>query len=220
MKSVDPRTLLTTIVLVVPIAFTFCIVAATMPQWWIKINFENTPMSWLQSTILSTCAFLLLLNTLLLYRHKAGTSRNNIILYAMICCAFALLSLDEAFQIHERIRGGLLQPNHIGTSLPFIGAGDIVLPLYAFFGTFLACFFLKSISRNKKASLLFKLGFIVSVCAVIIDTIEFIPKSDISSFRVIQFAEELLELCAQSLFLSSFADLTFCNLADKNICDH
>jgi hypothetical protein len=37
---------------------------------------------------------------------------------------------------------------------------------------------------------------------------------------VIQFAEEILELCAQSLFLSSFADCTFCMLPDKNVCDH
>jgi hypothetical protein len=220
MKRVDPRTLLTIIVMVVPIVFTSGIVAATMPQWWIKINFENTPMSWLQSTMLSTCAFLLLFNTLLLCQDKTDSCRKNIFLSAILCCAFALLSLDEAFQIHERIRGGLLQPKHIGTSLPFIGDGDIVLPLYAFFGAFLSWFFLKSISKNKKAIVLFKLAFTVSLCAIIIDTFEFIPKSDIPSFRVLQFAEEILELCAQSLFLSSFSDLIFCKASEKFVCNH
>ncbi|MGE5670588.1 MAG: hypothetical protein ACM31E_04035, partial [Fibrobacterota bacterium] len=191
-----------------------------MPHWWIKINFENTPMSWLQSTILSICAFLLLFNTLLLCQNKDDTCKKNILLNALTCCAFTLLSLDDAFQIHERIRGGLLQPNHIGSSLPFISDGDIVLPLYAFFGAFLAYLFLKSITANKKASLLFKLAFLASLCAVAIDTIEVVPKSDISSFRVIQFTEEILELCAQSLFLASFADLTFCKASDKNVCSH
>jgi len=220
MKSVSSRTLLTITLLAVPLLFTGAVVTATMPHWWIKINFEHTPMSWLQSTILSTCTFLLLFNTLSIYQHKAGNYKNNILLNAIMCCAFALLSLDEAFQIHERIRGGILQPNHIGTSIPFIGDGDIVLPFYAFAGTFLSYFFLKSIATNRKASLLFKIGFIVSLCAVTIDTITFVPKSDLSSFRVIQFVEEILELCAQSFFLSSFADCTFCMLPDKNVCDH
>src|SRR5512133_325015 len=138
MKRVGPRTLLTILLLIVPFVFTSGIVAASMPHWWIKINFENTPMSWLQSTILSICAFLLLFNTLLLCQNKDDTCKKNILLNALTCCAFTLLSLDDAFQIHERIRGGLLQPNHIGSSLPFISDGDIVLPLYAFFGAFLA----------------------------------------------------------------------------------
>jgi hypothetical protein len=220
MKKNDSRTLLTLILLVLPFVFTGGVVAVTIPHWWIKINFENTPMSWLQSTILSICTFLFLFNTLLMIQHQPHGYRKNVLINIVMCCAFALLSLDESFQIHERIRGGIFQPNHIGTSLPYIGDGDIVLPLYAIFGTFLSYFFLKSIKDNRKASLLFKIGFIVSVCAVTIDTIEFIPKSDISSFRVIQFAEEILELCAQSFFLSSFADLTFCMAQDKNVCDH
>jgi hypothetical protein len=220
MKRVDPRTLLTIILLSLPFLFTSGVVMATLPYWWIKINFENTPMSWLQSTIMSTCAFLFLFNALLLCQHKAGNYKNKILLNMIMCCAFALLSLDEVFQIHERIRGGILQPNHIGTSLPFISDGDIVLPLYALAGTVISYFFLRFISSNRKAALLFKIGFVVSVCAIIIDTIAIVPKSDIATFRVIQFAEEILELYAQSFFLSAFADYTFCMLTDKNLCNH
>jgi hypothetical protein len=220
MKKVDSRTLLTIILLLLPLLFASGIVAGTMPHWWIKINFENTPMSWLQSTLLSICTFLLLLNTLSVLHYQPHSFKKTVILNAIMCCAFALLSLDESFQIHERIRGGILQPNLIGTSLPFIGDGDIVLPLYAFFGAFLTYFFLKSIATNRNASLLFKIGFVVSLCAVTIDTIEFVPKSDLSSFRVLQFTEEILELLAQSLFLSSFADITFCMLPGKGVCDN
>lgn len=205
MKRPDHRTLLTLLLLAVPILFAGGIIAATMPQWWIKINFENTPMSWLQSTIMSICSFLLLFNAFLCHQ-KNETSKKNMLLYALLSCAFAFLSLDEAFQIHERIRGGILQPNHIGSSIPFVGDGDIVLPLYAFFGAFLSYFFLKSIRENNQATLLFKTGFILSLCAVTIDTIEFVPKSDILSFRVVQFTEEILELCGQTFFLTAFAD--------------
>ncbi|MAX65759.1 MAG: hypothetical protein CME66_02385 [Halobacteriovoraceae bacterium] len=202
--------------LTIPFIFLFdcifivlCILAGG-ERYWDHISYEHSHLTWLSSLQLffigTTCLTIWI-----------GKSNNRLDLkklkqfwlWPFLGFSFIFLSLDEKFQIHERLREGVFKPNHIGTNLPGIGAGDFLHILFAVIGLALSYFIYKQIKKNKIALIYLILALIISLYTVISDAFSEIPNLNSSQtyieiFRFHQFTEEILEILAQLFFFSTF----------------
>jgi len=177
---------------------------AAYPQWWRHVNYEKSPLTWFSSMQLMLIAVLGFTAFVLAGRsaHVPAPAWCNR-LWLVFSAAFAVLSLDERFQLHERLREGLFKPRAIGMDLPGIGPGDFLLPLYALGGLAVLCLLLPYFRSSRMSLTCLALAVTMTVVALALDVSHTAPGTDVMIFRRMQFTEEILETLAQSFFLIS-----------------
>ncbi len=183
------------------------LVALGWPEWWKNINYELSELTWfssLQLAFIGASAFQNFVALKLTDPNSPSILRRN--LWLLLGMGFFFLSVDEAFQIHERLREGVFKPHNIGTNLPGIGPGDFLLVVYAIVGLFIAYHLFKLIRTTPIALRWFVSAVLLSVVMVLVDAADPTGRSVIHQ-RIEQFIEEIIETLAQMCFLISF--LTF-----------
>ncbi|QJD86737.1 hypothetical protein [Cohnella herbarum] len=181
--------------------FLLLLIAAAWPQYWRFIAAETTPLAWLESVLLLLVAGIAGLNAFV-GTIDGDMNRKSISGWTLLAAAFAWLALDERFALHERLRDRVLKPTGIKL-LPWMEAGDWLIPLYAVCGIAALWGIWRLIGANRSARVFLVVALCVSVCAVAMDTID-IRRLDKSAERLLQSVEEGLETIAMTSFLSSF----------------
>lgn len=164
-------------------------------RYWLYIATEQTPMTWLQSTILVLCAAVCAAHA-----GQSWLMSGRLLPWAPLSAGFLALALDERFAIHERVRESALSDTGIG--LPWGAPGDLLLPVYAVVGLLALPALLGAVGHDRTAWRL--LVGAVALCAVVvgIDTVD--PDAmSVSVERLEQTTEEVLELLAGTLILLS-----------------
>lgn len=183
------------------ILFISLLVFVKWPKWWEYVIFERTPMTWFESILLFSCSLLAFICALLNY---LNLKNKNMIIWLVISIGFTILTLDERFAIHERIRDLFLAPNGLKFPLFFwTPPGDFILLLICFISLAFVPFIYKLLKKRKLALLFFKFAFILTLIAVILDSMEWKTYS-IQIQRIEQFVEEIIETIAMLFYLNSF----------------
>lgn len=183
-----------------PLAFVALLLALRWPQYWLWINFEQTPMTSLEVAVMASTAMLALLagsRAWLYGRPHAQT-------WWLLAAAFLFFALDDRFALHERLRDRFLAPHGVSVPLlPWVSPGDFVVMLYAAIGLLFLPRVWRMLGAHAGARLRLGLGLAVAVVAVSLDTID-LGLLPVAGQRLEQTIEECLELAAQVLFLQSF----------------
>lgn len=122
--------------------------------------------------------------------------------WTITAAAFMWLALDERFALHERLRDHYLKRTGIRL-LPWMEAGDWLIPLYAVCGLAAVWALWRLFGRGVAARAFFAAGLVIAFCAVSMDTID-IRSLGKDSERLLQTIEECLETAAMTAFVSSF----------------
>jgi hypothetical protein len=183
------------------IGFMLLMVVAAWPQYWRFVAAETTPLTWLESVLLILTSFVTGLIAFL--EAIAGKSARKVFLgWIALTAAFAWLSLDERFALHERVRDRFLKPTGMKL-LPWMEAGDLLIPFYMLCGLAATWGIWKLIGSRRGARLFLVSGIILSAVAVSMDTID-IRSLNVGTERILQSVEEGLETLAMTSFLSAF----------------
>jgi hypothetical protein len=185
------------------IGFMVLLALAGWPQYWRFVASETAPLAWLESMLLVLTAFTAILIAYI--DGLAGVVKRPRYLthgWLIVALGFAWLAMDERFAVHERIRDRFLKPTGIKL-LPWMEAGDWVIPIYMVCGL-AAVWGIWQLFEGRGTSRRFFVGaLLLSVCAVMMDTID-VRSLDIGSERLLQSIEEVLETLAMTAFLSAF----------------
>lgn len=177
--------------------------AAAWPEYWRFIAAETTPLAWLESVLLVLTAAVTGLIAFVEGLFGAGrASRKKVLGWCVVAAAFAWLALDERFALHERLRDRFLKPTGIKL-LPWMEAGDWLIPLYMVCGLLALWGIWKLIGDIRNARIFLIIGLLIAVIAVGMDTID-IRSLDKGAERLLQSVEEGLETLAMTSFLSAF----------------
>jgi hypothetical protein len=184
------------------LAFLALAIAADWPKWWVNINYEVSPLTWFSSVQLlaigCVCFGNLALSRLLAERLEQAPRRTQV--WAALGAGMFFLALDERFQLHERLREGVLKPNGIGTDLPGIAPGDFVLVLYALAGIALCWLLYRWLGGAARAWLV--AAILLGVVATSMDAADLHGES-VELVRTEQFIEEILETLTQMSFFAA-----------------
>lgn len=177
------------------------LVAAGWPQYWRFVAAETTPLAWLESVLLVMTAAVAGLITYLEVI-EGQRSRRVVQGWLVVALAFLWLALDERFALHERLRDRLLKPTGIKL-LPWMEAGDWVIPIYMFCGLAAVWGIWRLLGREGASRQFFVAALVLAACAVLMDTID-VRSLDKDKERLLQSVEEGIEALAMTSFLSSF----------------
>jgi hypothetical protein len=181
-------------------AFALLMVAAGWPQYWRYIAAETVPLAWLESVLLALTAMAAGMRAFAAKATGEGDWAPRA--WTAIAAGFALLSLDERFAVHERIRDRLLKPTGVRL-LPWMEAGDWIIVLYALCGLAVAWNLWKLLAPRRAARAFFAAAVAIAAVAAGMDTID-IRSLDKGAERLLQSVEELLETASAASFLSAF----------------
>ncbi len=190
-----------------------CFVLWDWPEWWVNVNFEASPLTWFSSVQLILIGLCCALNGLLARQEATGARlwREQGWAWLGLAAGFWFLSIDERFQIHERLREGFFKPRGIGTELPGIGPGDFMLLLYAAAGV-AVCTRLWRYFQSRFARGALLAAILVALTSTVMDAIDFHSMAK-ETLRREQFVEEILETLAQMLLFVTFSRHTLDLLA-------
>lgn len=180
-------------------SFVAGLVAAAWPQYWVYLAAETTPLAWLESVLLALVAFVC---GLLAYAESAGGRGTAVRWWLLLTAGFALLALDERFAVHERLRDNWLKATGIRL-LPWMEAGDWLIPLYAACGLVMAWGILRLLSGHRPAKFFFAAALLLAGIAAGMDTVD-IRSLGKGTERLLQSVEEIIETAAMLSFLSAF----------------
>ncbi len=176
-------------------------VAASWPQYWRFVASETSPLAWLESVLLVLTSFVA--GLIAYVENMAGRQPKPVIRgWLVVVAAFAWLAMDERFALHERVRDRFLKPTGIRL-LPWMEAGDWLIPLYMICGLAAVWGIWRLIGANKTSRNFFAAALLMSACAVGMDTID-VRSLDKSAERLLQSVEEGIETLAMTSFLSAF----------------
>jgi hypothetical protein len=175
----------------------FLSVYLAWPEWWIYVNYEQSPLTWFSSVQLMLIG--VVCGAIAHFQNRA----RDLWLWSGMGAAHFYFSLDERFQFHERMRDRFFKPHDIGTHIPGVGAGDFLFLIFAAAGLVVFYFLVRSMWKFRGPSLIFALGIVFALIAVISDA-QPIQVNDLMAARTEQFWEEIFETLAQMSFLTSF----------------
>jgi hypothetical protein len=182
----------------IPAAFVVFFIVARWPEYWMWINFENTPMTSLEVGVMYTAA--LVAAACGTVYHVTDFDRFAARWWWALGAALFYLGLDDRFAIHERIRDQLLAPAGIRIPGLPIAPGDFILLAYALVGLVFT-WKGRALWRARPAiERCFLAGVIVSAVAVLMDAYD-IARFSIPAQRLEQTLEEICELIGQTCFL-------------------
>ena len=175
---------------------------AGWPNWWRFIAPEASPMTWLQSVVLVVAGT----GALLLAVHaRAAADQVAVRAWAVLGAGLLLLSLDERFSAHERLRDHVLAPLDVGPSvLPWVAPGDVVLLAVAAVGLALLPVVVRGLRADAGSLRAFALGVGLSVVAVLADSVD-PARWGTAGERWEQTIEEVVELAAGLSYLAAVA---------------
>ena len=191
------------------------------PHWWCMIIYERCPLTWYSSTQLVICGFLLLplwfIGTIV-HTDTKIRQRNRFVLF--LALAFFFLSIDETFQIHERLREGVFKPHGIGTHLPGIAPGDFLFLIYAAAGIAIAWLLRPILKLDRRATLFFVAGMSLAAVSVGIDITHCsVASRDLfDASAAWQVTEEICETASQSCMMIAFTLLNIRLIEDLTAC--
>lgn len=180
------------------------------PEWWRNINYETSPLNWfssMQLALIGATAFLVFSTSFLCLNEP----RQKRLLWMLLAFAFFYFSIDEQFQIHERLREFVFKPHHIGTNLPGIAPGDFLLVFYAIVGLCVASVLVGSLRACRPSLYWFFAAVCIAAVAVGLDAADWSSRSNRVQ-RTEQFIEEIGETLAEMSFLISFVLFYFSKL--------
>ena len=186
------------------ILFVAAMIVGKWPNYWVYIASEMTPMTWWESMVLFACCLFALLNAFLIFIQN-GYSR-RVLIWFLLAAAFFFLTLDERFALHERVRDNWLAPRDVKL-LPWVGAGDFLLLLYAIIGLVFLRYLFRELQLRKAAVRWFIAGAAAGAFAVILDSFD-VSKMSLAKERLEQTVEEVFELGAMLAFLLAFSLIT------------
>lgn len=199
-RALVPRKVERAVLVGVPAAvggFVVLLAAARWPEYWAWIAPEQTPTTWLSSTILmlSSAGALLLAASRRMRGHE-GAAR-----WLVLGIGFGCLALDERFALHERVRDGYLAPRDLSVPfLPWVAPGDFLLLGYAVVGLAVLPLVLRCFSSDARARRLVLTGVALAAAAVVVDSFDVAAMSTVMEIRA-QTAEEIVELASTTCFL-------------------
>ncbi|WP_199621923.1 hypothetical protein [Paenibacillus alkalitolerans] len=179
--------------------FTVFLMASSWPRYWLYIIAEKSTMGWLQSVLLFACAFAAAMLASLACAGESARQRQW--LWSAMAVAFAMLMLDERLMLHERLRERFLERSGMKL-LPWMAAGDLVMPIYALCGLAVFYFLFREMSAYRWPRIFLMAGVGFALAAVAIDsyhTVAVLP----------QTVEELLETGANLSFWSAMMKAVF-----------
>ncbi len=126
-------------------------------------------------------------------------------IWAVLAAGFAVLALDERFDLHEALRDFVLRPLGVLTNSAWIKPGDVALLLFVVAAIALSRWVLTELKVRRVAVWLYVAGLIVSLVAAVLDAV---PDAVIATWPAPGFwdytAEEVGEVWAEMLFLGAF----------------
>jgi len=182
---------------VVAVAAPTVLAAARWPRWWSDIAPEQTPMTWLQSVVLTTAAAASALAAVVDFR--------RVRLWLLLAAGFLALAIDERFALHERLRDNFLAPRGVALPfLPWVAPGDFLLLVGAVAGLLLLPHLLPLFRYDRSALRALWLGVACAALAVGVDSVD--PQTwTIAQERVQQSLEECLELISDLSLCTAIA---------------
>jgi hypothetical protein len=182
-------------------SFVVLLVAGRWPEWWKWVVYEDTPMTWMESIILFTIGLTGLTGAAAAYLEEDDASARR---WFLLGAAFLVMSLDERFALHERVRDRILAPRGIHL-FPFFwtAPGDFVLLLEALVGVATLPFFWPLFKERPAARRCLYGAVLASLSAVLMDSVDIKPWPAAGQ-RLEQFWEEILETAGMLLFLNAF----------------
>tara|TARA_Y100000590_G_scaffold470454_1_gene665197 strand:- start:63731 stop:64357 length:627 start_codon:yes stop_codon:yes gene_type:complete len=189
------------------------------PKYWEHINYEYSHLTWLSSVNLIITGLVCILSFLLTELSNPVKEITQRYIMGFLGVGFIFLSLDEKFQIHEKLRENFFIPNEIGTNISGIGAGDFLHILIAIFGLAISRFIYIKIKKSKLSIILFTSALTLAFISVITDATSPVVRDDslLSQSELMrsinhQFTEEILETTAVIFFGSCFINYFFIEL--------
>lgn len=191
-----------------PAAFVAFLLVARWPEYWKWINYEDTPMTSLEVTVMYTSALVAFAGGAHAWLHGSRDRWS----WWLLGAAFFYFALDDRFAIHERIRDHILAPHDVRIPfLPWTAPGDIILLVYALVGLALLPRLLPVFKGTRAAHVRLLCAVAVAAVAVLLDAYD-IHRLSVDLQRLEQVVEECLELTAQVLFLQAFVLAWFSRL--------
>ncbi|MEL7450556.1 MAG: hypothetical protein AAFN78_15190 [Pseudomonadota bacterium] len=146
----------------------------------------------------------------------AGDSRSRPRwIWAVLAVGFAVLALDERFDLHEALRDTVLRPLGVFTNSAWIKPGDVALLLFVIAAIALSRWVLVELKPHRVAVGLYISGLVVALVAAVLDVV---PDAIIATWPAPGFwdytAEEVGEIWAEMLFLGAFLLVLDRRLAD------
>ncbi|HEU0186599.1 MAG TPA: hypothetical protein VFR06_01765 [Gallionellaceae bacterium] len=183
-----------------PALFVTLLIVIQWPEYWQWINFEMTPMTSLEVSVMYTTALVAFTAGARSWLRHEAEYRD----WWLLGGGFFYFALDDRFAIHERIRDKILIPHDISLPfLPWVGPGDFILLVYAAIGIALLPRFARLFRAHRRALRLLFAAVGVAFVAVMLDSVN-IDRLSEDAQRLEQTIEECLELTAQVLFLQAF----------------
>ena len=136
-------------------------------------------------------------------------------IWAVLAVGFAVLALDERFDLHEAIRDFVLRPLGVLTNSAWIKPGDVALLLFVAAAIALSRWVLIELKPRWVAVWLYVAALVLSLVAAVLDAV---PDAIIATWPAPGFwdytAEEVGEIWAEMLFLGAFLLVLDRRLAD------
>ena len=167
---------------------------ARWPSYWVWIAPEQTPMTFVQALFLFSAALFAGLSALVATIEDAP--RGERLTWLVAALGFLVLTADERFALHERLRDNVLAP--AGGGLPWGSPGDYLL-LAALLASIPVLRRLVALLRAHPHALgFFAAGVGLAVVAVAADTVD-VEAMAVRVERIEQTLEEVVEALAASL---------------------
>lgn len=178
----------------IPALATIVMITAGLPDYGEYVASEQTPMTWLQSVVLSVSGA-----AAGLIAARAWIRSGQLWPWVVLAAGFLGLAADERFALHERLRDRVLA-DRLPDLIPWGSSGDIILPLYGVGGLFVGLAVLRALAPDRVARSAFFVGLAILAVAVAADTVD-IQSYSFSVELAEQTIEEVVELLGQSMLL-------------------
>lgn len=173
--------------------------SARWPAYWEWLAPERAPMAFFEVAALLLAAFSAALLCLLAVVRRSNGS--DVLIWGAIAVGFIVLTLDEQFYVHQRLRDHYLQP--LGWGLPWGAAGDYLLVFYVVAGLAILPIVLGRLKDDRLAFALFFAGVLLAAVAVAADSFD-VERVSQAALRFEQTLEEVVEGVAGSLLAAAF----------------
>ncbi|MCB1865304.1 MAG: hypothetical protein KDG50_07710 [Chromatiales bacterium] len=180
---------------------------------WTMYRGDLTPVEWWSSMQLLLVAWIALLVGMLgRHARDAGVGADiapHNALWGLVAIGFVVLSLDEAFDVHEAIRDEFIAPSGWFTHYDWLLNGDIVLlAVFAIALLLLPVFFRAFGDRRTRGFLLLLLALVVVLPALVIDAMADSHIVRLPDWRFWDYVyEEQAEAVAAGLIALAFLDV-------------
>ncbi len=199
------RTVTTASIVGVNVGCILLLVLWNWPNWWQRITYELSPLTWFSSVQLILIAVCCLLLALLCRVPISGVrlAKEQRLVWLLLSGTFVLFSLDERFQIRVHLHEAAPAPAGTTAGIPGIGIGEIPILLVAAGGIFVAYRLFLYFDGDPATRIWLVAGVVTALASTLIDVADLSARGEIVQ-RNQQFIEEILETLGQMGLLVTF----------------